>query len=319
MGSTSGWSASGTSTRLPAGGASPWLLVAEDDPQSAALLRDMLAAAGYRCKVVADGDTTVQVGQSELPDLILLDLRIPGRNGFEVCELLKADPRTALIPIIVVTAFSEEHHRLRAIEAGADDFLTKPVRRAELYARIRSLLRLRNCMGEREPAGAVLESFLLMLEMRDPTLAQHCRAVSRLAALAASQAGLPAGDVDRLEKAGLVHDLGKIVGGGNPAEHPLRGERILKCLGPLSVLAPLVRSHHERWDGTGYPDGLPGQAQSPCVQLLAAANAWEPVLNSKGSPEEAAPQLQAEMQKGWWNPALFQPLLGAARQLYAAP
>jgi putative two-component system response regulator len=319
----------------PADSNRPLVLVAEDDPTSAAMLRELVSAAGYRCQVVTDGEAAVRAGQTTRPDLILLDLRIPGLNGFEACEQLKSDPRTAHIPIVVVTGFGEEHCRLRALEAGADDFLTKPVNRADLYARIRSLLRLSRCLASRESPDAVCRALFAIIELHDPALALHCQTVSHLAAATARYAGMDADEVRLLELAGLIHDLGKVPAAAshnctNPPEHdlphrdetsptphpgddhPQKGEHILSFLGPTARLAPLVRGHHERWDGSGFPDGLPATAQTPSVQVLAAANIWAHILSRSSDETQAAAALADQIRRGGINPTLQQPLLLAA-------
>ncbi|MGE5507847.1 MAG: two-component system response regulator [Chitinophagales bacterium] len=300
------------------------LLIAEDDPQSAHLLIEMLTAAGYRCQVASDGDTTIKTALSALPDLVLLDVRIPGRNGFEVCEELRAAPATAHVPIVMVTACAEEQYQLRAMDAGADDFLTKPVKRSELYARVRSLLRLRRCAQEREAPAAVVESFFRLISFHDAELARHSRGVAALAATAARSAGLEAEEVILLERAGLLHDLGKVAvppgpeAHAGPAEsleaHAERGAEVLSCLGGLSRLAPLLRRHHERWDQGGLARAAGETAQPLAVQLLAAANAWEHTLQAAPSLAAAAAGLEEQVQQGWWNPALLDPLLQAARE-----
>lgn len=296
------------------------LLIAEDDPQSAHLLFEMLTAAGYHCRVAPDGDATIKAALSAPPDLILLDVRIPGRNGFEVCEELKAAPGTAHVPIVMVTACTEEQYHLRAMDAGADDFLTKPVKRSELYARVRSLLRICRCALEREAPAAVVDSLFLMITLHDEELARHSRAVAALASAAARHAGMEAEEVHLLERAGLLHDLGKVPGApaGPPAEveaHAERGARILSCLGGLSRLAPLVRHHHARWAKGGLDSGPDGTVQPLPVQLLAAVNAWEHTLRESAGPAEAVAVLQGQIRQGWWNPALQELLIRAAREV----
>lgn len=296
---------------------SPVLLIAEDDPRSAQMLNEMLTMAGYKCQTATDGNAAITAARTGTIDLILLDVRIPGRNGYEVCELLKADPWTVHIPIVMVTAMTEEHCRLRAINAGADDFLTKPVNRAELYARIRALLRMRKRLAQRETIDAVVNAFSEMIRLSDPELARHSSAVSDLAATAANLAGLGASDVCLARQAGLLHDLGKAAwhSGADPAtiekEHPVWGEQILVS-GPLAQLAPLVRGHHERWDGSGYPDGLVGPSQSQLLQILAAANAWEHLMQQHRAIPTTAKAFQKQIRCGLFNPLLLDLMMTAA-------
>jgi putative two-component system response regulator len=197
--------------------------------------------------------------------------RCQNLDGFEVCRRLKSNSATRLVPIVLVTALSAVEDRVRGLEAGADDFLIKPVDRTELLARVRSLLSLKAFTDELEQAETVLFSLAQSIEGKDPYTEGHCQRLSDYSAYLAERMGLPLEQITALRRAGIVHDIGKIAVPDaillKPAkltpeefqamqQHPLVGERICGPLKSFRLVLPIIRHHHEKLDGTGYPDGL---------------------------------------------------------------
>jgi putative two-component system response regulator len=270
------------------------ILVVDDNPFIASLLQHGLTAEGYQVIVASDGLEALEKVASHFPDLILLDLDLPYLNGDEVCRRLKSDPETQLIPVVIVTALGAFQNKLAAWDYGADDFLTKPFHLIEVTARCRSLLRIRRLIAERERAEKVLTSLVHAVEAKNPYTAGHSERVARLVVLLASELGLPMEDRLLLEKAGRLHDIGKISIPDailnkpdqlSPAEydiikqHPQMGVRIVEPLDSMQAILPLIRWHHERMDGQGYPDGLHGEEIPLLVRILSVCDVYDS-LNS---------------------------------------
>src|SRR3990170_5000034 len=225
------------------------ILIVDDQEANVMLVEATLAPQGYQIIAARNGERALDLVAADPPDLILLDVMMPGVTGYEVCARLKEDERTRLIPIIMLTSLGDLEDKIRGIEAGADDFLTKPFHHAELSARVRSLLKLKQFTDELEQAEDVLCTLGLSLR-------------------------LPAEKLKALRRGGYLHDLGKIAIPESilnkktglsqeewhvMREHPAIGERICRPLKSLKLVLPIIRHHHERWDGSGYPDGLKGQ------------------------------------------------------------
>ncbi len=238
-----------------------------------------------------------------------------------------------MIPVVMVTALSAAADRLQGIEAGADDFLTKPFNTEELRTRVRSLLRIKRHTDDLENAEIVLGSLALTVEARDPHTNGHCDRLSRYAVALGERLGLPATHLRALRRGASLHDLGKI---GIPdaillkpgplteaeraiiQEHPAIGERICAPLKSLLLVCPIIRHHHERWDGSGYPDGLRGEAIPLSARILQVVDVYDALTSTRPykpayHPERACAILRAETAKGWWDPTIveaFMALLG---------
>src|SRR5437660_8663013 len=195
---------------LPASRRTQNILVVDDKIDTVLLLRELLTSRGYTVLSAGDADEALFLINSQRPDLILLDVIMPGKSGYELCRELKADPQTRLIPVIMITGLSDRRDRIRGIEAGADDFLSKPLYPEELFARVRSLLRLKQFTDELENAEAVLFSLALGVEARDPYTGDHCARLSNYASNLGKHLGLDFDSVLALRRGGYLHDIGKV-------------------------------------------------------------------------------------------------------------
>lgn len=308
----------------------PRILVVDDQEENLDLLEAILTVHDYQVIRARDGrEALARVAQAP-PDLILLDTHMPPPDGFEVCKQLKQREETRLIPIIIVTTAGELESRVRGIEAGADDFLTKPVHRVELDARVRSLLKLKQYTDELENVEAVLVSLALAVEAKDPSTHGHCERLSDYAVQLGQQLALPSDDLRALRRAGYLHDLGKIAvpeaillkpGPLTPEEasimrlHPVVGERICRPLRSLRLVLPIIRHHHERWDGSGYPDGLAGESIPLTARILQIVDVFDALIVDRPyraslSRADATQVLQEEARKGWYDPQMVAEFLG---------
>jgi putative two-component system response regulator len=230
-----------------------------------------------------------------------------------------------LIPIILVTASSAPENRMKGLEAGADDFLAKPVDRIELIARVRSLLRIKGYTDELERAESVLFALARSIEGKDPYTEGHCERLSVYGEKLGRELGLPPEQIDALRTAGIVHDVGKVAVPDaillKPAKltpeeievmrkHPVVGEDICKTLKSFKLVLPIIRHHHERRDGTGYPDGLAGDDIPLTARVIQVVDVFDALTTERPykpalSIEEALDIMQDEVNKGWWDPEIY--------------
>jgi len=251
---------------------------------------------------------------------------MPGMDGFEVCRHIKATPETRLTPVVLITGLSATVDRIKGINAGADDFLSKPIDFNELLARCRSLLRLKQITDELENAESVLFSLAYSIEARDPYTRGHCERLAAMSARLGEKVGLPEEYIKALRRAGIVHDIGKVVVPDaillKPGpllefetevmrKHPIVGERICAPLRTFRLVLPIIRHHHERHDGSGYPDGLRGAEIPLTAAILQIADVYDALTTDRPyraaiSPEIALETMEKEAARGWWNRELFE-------------
>jgi len=278
--------------------APPRILVVDDEPGNREMMTRVLSREGYDVATVADGESALEYIRTvvRLPDLVLLDVMMPGINGFAVCRHIKQNPLTRLIPVVMLTSLEAKEHRIQGIQSGADDFLTKPVEFEELTARAASLIRLKRFTDDLETAQSVIDSLALTVEARDPYTEGHCQRLAAYACAVGHALGLQASSIAALERGGYLHDVGKI---GVPdaillkrdrlsadefkqmQAHTIIGERLCGQLRSLRAVRPIVRHHHERLDGSGYPDGLRGDRIPLTAQIVGVVDAYDAMTTTR--------------------------------------
>jgi len=301
------------------------ILIADDDATSSLFLKRLLTREGHSVSIVPTGDGVLSACSANPPDLVLIDLVAPEGQGFEICRRIKENISTRFIPVVIVTSQSDKQDKLKGIDAGADDFLSKPFDSAELHARIRSLVRLKRYTDDLESAEAVLLGLGATIEARDPCTRGHCQRLARYATTLGRSLGLDDSDLSALERGGFLHDIGKIAvpdavllkeGKLDPQEsrimqeHPVVGDALCSGLNSLKSVRPIVRHHHERLDGSGYPDGLKNTEVPLLAQIVSIVDIFD-ALTTERPYRNARPQgeafevLSSEASKGWRDRALI--------------
>jgi putative two-component system response regulator len=309
------------------GSASPGtVLVVDDEESNRVLLGRLLKSHGYEVLTVASGEEALAALRHLRVDLVLLDVQMPGVNGFDVCAQIKRAPETRLIPVALVTGLNAREDKIRGLRAGADDFIAKPFDREELQARVASLVRLKQYTDDLDSTEGILRSLALIIEARDQYTDGHCERLSHYAVALGTALGLGADDLAALDRGGYLHDIGKI---GIPdalllkpsaltpvefdvmKQHTVIGDRLCGELRSLRLVRDIVRHHHERLDGSGYPDGLCGDEVSVLAQVVSTVDLYDAVTTARPyraslPPEYAFNELREEATRGLRHPGMVE-------------
>ena len=311
------------------------VLVVDDVSANVEFLKTLLTREGYLVVTASNGEQALEMLEHDHPDLVLMDVLMPRLSGFEVCDRIKQNKATRLTPVVLVTALSETGDRVRAINAGADDFLTKPVNAHELKARVRSLIRLKRYTDDLDSAESVILSLALVIEARDAYTDGHCQRLAGYATALGAAIGLPEDQLAALYRGGYLHDVGKIgipdavllKAGALTAEeyaqiqqHPVIGDRLCGQMRSLRQVRPIIRHHHERLDGTGYPDRLKGDAIPLVAQIMGIVDVYDAVTTSRpykaaATPEQAYEELMGEVKCGWRRRDLVEAFIAIERDV----
>lgn len=300
------------------------VLVADDSEVNLELLSGILTTAGYRVICARNGEQALAAVRTESIDAALLDVVMPGQGGFATCQTLKSNPDTRLIPVVLVTGLTNTEDRIHGIMCGADDFLSKPINKQELLARVQSLVRMKGFTDELENAESVLFSLAKSIEAKDPYTEGHCGRLSDYGEALAEHLGLPEEFCVALRRAGIVHDIGKVAVPDNillkasplsdeewkvMRQHPVVGERICLPLRSFQLVLPIIRHHHEKLDGSGYPDGLKGEQIPLTAKILQVTDIYDALTTDRPYRKAMLPQvafelMREEVRRGWWDGSL---------------
>jgi len=309
------------------------ILIADDHESSLLGLEGLLSLEGYKVKIAHDGKAALEEFYRLQQDMVLLDVQMPGMTGIEVCRHIKSCPESQLVPVVLITALTATQDRVAGIKAGADDFLTKPVDREQLTARVRVLLKQKAYTDELERAEAVLFALARSIEAKDRYTEGHCERLADYSAELAIKLGLAPEEVKALRRSGVVHDIGKVAvpdtvllkrGPLNRKEwevmrqHPLVGERICAPLKSFQLVLPVIRHHHEKMNGTGYPDGLKGDQIPLTARILTIVDVFDALTTSRPYKDamkvgKALGIMEEEVKKGWWDASLFREFVELVR------
>jgi putative two-component system response regulator len=311
------------------------VLVCDDQQENVDLVAAALAPLGYEVLPALDGETALAAARSHQPDVVLLDVMMPEMDGYEVCRRLKADPETRLLPVVFLTGLDSREARMRGLDAGATDFLSKPFDLTELEVRVRNLASFHRLTQELDHAEQMLFAIARAVEARDEVTGDHCERLSALAARLGERLGLGVDAVKALRRAGYLHDIGKIgvpdavllKPGPLTAEewavmrgHVEIGVSICAPLRTLRPVLPIIRHHHERRDGSGYPDRLRGDEIPLLARVFQVVDVFDALTNDRPyrravSPQEAVALIRDEVARGWWDPEIA----GAFAAMVLAP
>lgn len=306
------------------------VMIVDDEPVVAEVLRRLLVKEGYHADVFHDGQAALDALPEVRPHLVLLDVNMPGLSGIDVCRRLKQDLAHRLTPVVMVTGQAQRDARLEGLEAGADDFLAKPVDPQELMIRVRSLVRIKRYTDDLDSAASLIVAMALLVEARDGNTEGHCHRMANYATALGRALNLSEEDLHALRRGGFLHDIGmlaipdEVLRKTGPLDapqfelmksHTTVGDALCANLRSLESVRPIVRHHHERYDGSGYPDGLRGDDIPLVAQIVGLVDVYDAVTTRRPyqgphTPQEAIAILRAQAERGWRRPDLVEAFAG---------
>lgn len=302
----------------------PSILIVDDLDAHLELMEAIFKKEGCRVLPAHNAEEALQLAESSSPDLAILDVMMPGMNGYELCRRLKEKYGTRFFPVILVTSLAELEDKIAGLEAGADDFISKPFKTIELMTRVRSLLKLKRIQEELDHSESIILTLAVALDAKDPYTKGHSERVGNLSAEFAAFIGMTEKEQSLIKKAGIIHDIGKIGIGEDILhkkgplsrdelllieQHVLIGEKICRPLHSLSAILPAIRHHHERWDGSGFPDGLKGEEIPLMARILFIIDSFDAMVSERpyrggASVKDVLRRMEIERHSGQWDPFL---------------
>ncbi len=281
----------------------PIILIVDDDSISSMAIEGLLSNEPYDLHFAFNGPSGIEAAITLHPDLILLDVMMPAMDGYEVCNLIRSQPEIAEVPIVLITSLDDQSSRIAGLQAGADDFISKPYNRMELFARVQTILRLNRYRRIAEQQTELLtaydktiEGWLSALDLRDRETEEHTHRVTEMTLKFARAAGFTHEELINIKRGALLHDVGKL---GIPDailhkpdalteeewqvmhKHPLYAYQWLSSIPFLLPALDIPYCHHEKWDGSGYPRGLTGVEIPLAARLFAVVDVWDALTSDR--------------------------------------
>ncbi|MEW6704457.1 MAG: HD domain-containing phosphohydrolase [Pseudomonadota bacterium] len=308
------------------------VLAVDDDALQRLLIDDILQAPAFEVTLAEDGGQALALLRERAWDVLVLDRTLPGIGGDELCSWVRADPLLAALPVVMVTGAADAAELLRSARAGATDFVRKPYHPLELLARVRGWAHHKRMAEELHQAESVLFALAHMVESRDPGVGDHCARLVQNAVLLGQELSLAEAQLEVLRAGAVLHDIGKIAlppqlftrrgplsrdEAALLQQHPVVGAQMLAGLRGLQPALTIVRHHHERWDGGGYPDGLDGRRIPLLARVFQVVDLFDelvfpPAGRPALTPVDALQVVQEEAARGWRDPEVVQAFVALA-------
>jgi putative two-component system response regulator len=305
------------------------VLIVDDDSMYRAMEREILASPNYLTEEAASGTQALELLRRQEFDVVLIDKWMPGMNGDEVCRRIRTELNLAMLPIVMVTGETSGEHLALSLKAGATDFIRKPFEPLELLARLDAAARKKRLLDHLDWAESMLFSIARMVEAKDEVTGDHCQRLAHTGVVLGKALGLGREDLLALKRGGMLHDIGKL---GIPdsillkpgklteaewaimQQHPEIGADLVKDLKTMQSVVPIIRHHHERWDGSGYPDKLAGPAIPFLARVFQTVDIYDALANDRPyrpalSNEEIIAIFEVETAKGWRDPDITEVFL----------
>jgi len=309
------------------------LLIVDDDPMQLFMEREILEDEGYCVQQARSGEVALNLLQEQRFDAVLLDQKMPGLSGDDVCRIIRQQEQLSLLPIIIVTGSDDNHALSNSLKIGATDFIRKPYSAIELVARVNAAVTQKRKTDELDNAESLLFALARMVEAKDEQTGNHCSRLANSSVVFGKALGLGALDLDALRRGGVLHDIGKLAvpdeillknGPLNETEwevmqqHTVVGAQLCQGLKSMERVIPIIRSHHERWDGGGYPDGLRGEQIPLLARVFQLVDIYDALTHERPykeawSAERVIAMLEEEKDKGWRDPQLTDVFLNILR------
>jgi putative two-component system response regulator len=303
----------------------PAILVVDDIPSNLELMEAIFMKEGFKVYSAIDSEEAIETFKKHPVDLAVLDVMMPGMDGFELCHKLKEISGKHFFPVVLLTALTDRNSRIKGLESGADDFISKPFDTMELLLKIKSLLKLKSLQEDLDHSENIILTLAVAMEARDPYTKGHSTRVSKLAVDFTSFLGLSRKEGEEMKKAGILHDIGKIClsqallrkpGPLTKEEiemiktHSRLGEELCRPLVSMKKILPAIRHHHERWDGKGFPDGLAGQEIPIMARILAIVDSFDAMVSVRPYRDRRSVHVTLETMKteccsGQWDSELL--------------
>ncbi len=301
------------------------ILIVDDMATTRKLISLTLVKPEFEVVEAASGEAALEYLRDNAVDVVLMDVMMPGMDGFEATRRIRKELNLTLLPVIILTTVDATDAVVRGMKAGADDYVTKPFNNVELVARVHAAVARKRLIDRLDDTEAVLFSLARMVEARDHDTGDHCDRLAHASVVLGKALQLPPNDLEALRRGGVMHDIGKLgipdaillkKGKLDPDEweimkqHVTIGAGLCAPLHSMRKTVDIIRCHHEKWNGSGYPDGLAGEDIPLLARVfqivdifdaLSYARPYKPVFPH----EKVLEILNEETAKGYWDPKLM--------------